>query len=132
MVTKAKNKKSPTLFDFESVYDDRKVRRVWEVDEVDFAVMRDTKDGEGRRLYLPDSRYPESNGTFMGIEINIVEEPGIRIALYYHDTLLLGAEDMPEAFIKKEEPVEEEPNIEQSPEDVAEDAKDTDPDDEEF
>lgn len=83
--------KSPQLFDFQTVFKERNIRRVWEVDEAAYAVMKDLKDDNGYRLWIPPpGKYPEGLGTFMGLDICIAKESSIHISLYYNDSVLVS------------------------------------------
>ncbi|MFH2074483.1 MAG: hypothetical protein ABIJ57_03925 [Pseudomonadota bacterium] len=65
------------------IYCENKPIKIWEMDRKTHFAIRWMQDGN---LALPNTKYTDKPGTLLGLEISIVEDPGIRLVFCFRKT----------------------------------------------
>ena len=58
-------------------------RFVWEMDHDTFLKIQFFTNAQGRHVWVPDTEHPSKNGSIMGLDVVISDEPGIRLVTIF-------------------------------------------------
>jgi hypothetical protein len=63
------------------IYYENRPMKIWEMDAEMHRRVKGAHDANGEFLYTPNTKYPDKPGKLMGLDISIVDDPGIRMVV---------------------------------------------------